>query len=283
MLRNLFAIVILAAPTSLWATESYQKDLDNAFQLREEGKLQEALVHFQALSKAHPNEPAIRYGLAGVQALLNNYNEALTNLKAALHCDKELKQAPYWGDFIKLLELPEWNKVEAMVRKNLPFKKRALVIQLWKMCITDQAYYWHIFTAAKQLGKDSPVVSAICGLKHMLNAKNQQEVTRLITKRGWPKRSEVGQVASAAFLIIQHASYYFLKQYLPLIEEACQAGEADWSDYALMHDRIRVNETGRQLYGSQLTTGNDGKHQFIPIEDVAHVNERRLSKGLRTY
>jgi Tetratricopeptide repeat len=280
MLRNLFAIIILAAPASLWATESYQTDLHNAFQVRKEGKLQEALVQFEALSKAYPNKPAVRYGLAGVQALLNNYHEALTNLKTALHDDRELKQAPYWGDFIKLMELPEWNKVEAMVSKNLPFKKRALAIQLWKMCITDQAYYWHIITAEKRLGNDSPVVLALWDFKHMLNAKNQREITRLIARRGWPKLSEVGHVASAAFLIIQHASHDLRKQYIPLLEKACQAGEADWSGYALMYDRIQVDDTGKQLYGSQLTQGSDGKHQFTPIEDVEHVNERRHSKGL---
>lgn len=273
--------MLLIAPVSLWAQESYEEGFEKAFQLREKGKIQEALVEFQALSKVHQKDPAIRYSIAGLQALQGHHEKSLGNLKIALRYDKDLSIfvgiGMYMGFFIKLLDLPVWNEVETMVSKNLPFKKKTLTIQLWKIYIRDQAYYWHLFTVARNLGAKSPVVSAIWELKTIPNIKNQQEVIRLITQHGWPKHSEVGKVAGAAFFVIQHASYELQKQYLPLLEDACQAGEADWSNYALMYDRIKLNETGRQLYGTQLTEDMKG---FRPIEDIEHLNERRLNKKL---
>ncbi len=279
MLRSLLlAMIFFSAPINLWAKEDFQK----ACQLQEEGKLQEALAQFQALNKAQPQNPGIIYGLASVQALLGNYSEAMNNLKIALNDDKDLRifasLGMYRGSFTKLLDLSGWDEVEAIVNKNLPFENKALVIQLWRMHITDQAYAWDLIKELKEVGSDSPKVQAVVKRKHKLDRKNQRQMARIISKHGWPKRSEVGEVANAAFMVIQHSYYRLQRKYLPLLERACEKGEARWDNYALMYDRVKVHETGRQLYGTQL--GKDGK-SFEPIEDIEHLNERRLSKGLQ--
>ena len=104
----------------------------------------------------------------------------------------------------------------------------------------------------------------------------------IIAENGWPKKSEVkGSAAQAAFLVIQHADLELQQKYLPLLKEACEAGEADWSGYALMYDRVEMREGRPQLFGSQVTFNKEtGNYEPYAIKEPEYVNKRRKEVGL---
>ena len=296
----LVAFILLITGTKICAQAKgdYAEALQKADVLREKGDLDGAFLQYQALGRTHPKNVAIMYRLSGTKALLavglEAYKDALEMLKKALSHDHYLEgfiHGAHSGDFMNLLlalerqELQELShEIETVFNQNFPLATNTtLAYQLWKIYIRDQAYYWHIAVGGKKISVDSPIVMAIWDLKHLLNREDQIQLDEIIAQHGWPKFSEVGKVAKAACLVIQHASTNEIrKKYLPLLEAACKEGEADWRGYALMYDRIMMNETGNQFYGSQLRTSPDKNwvYEFVPIEDIEHLNERRRDKGL---
>lgn len=110
--------------------------------------------------------------------------------------------------------------------------------------------------------------------------KTTARMKEVIAKHGWPGKSLVGEEgAHAAWLLVQHADAdrAFQKQCLALIEKAAQAGEARKTEYAYLYDRVAVAEKRPQRYGTQYDNGKP-----FPIEDAAHVDERRRAIGLGT-
>jgi hypothetical protein len=91
---------------------------------------------------------------------------------------------------------------------------------------------------------------------------------------GWPHEEIVGEDgAHAAWLLAQHADLDVPLQKQPLVGQ----GLVSPADYAYLYDRVAVNEQRPQRYGTQL----DGAEPR-PIEDAAHVDERRRAVGLGT-
>lgn len=191
-------------------------------------------------------------------------------------------------DFIPLRTDKRWSELKDTIVANFTkhnpgrIKNMPLALKLWDMLAWDQAYYTEIFQAEKKMGRESSVVTALWHLKELLNQRNRQELDSIIGVNGWPKISDVGNMASsAAFLIVQHSTLELQQQYLPVIRSLCEQGEANWQSYALMYDRVQVRQEKPQLYGSQLRYNETTKEmEFFPIEDEANVNKRRAEMGL---
>ena len=97
----------------------------------------------------------------------------------------------------------------------------------------------------------------------------------IMDRYGWPGRGLVGaDGASAAWLVAQHVAG--LQRDALRLMRALPAGEVSPSDMALLEDRILVSDGKPQRYGTQLTWANE----FSPIEDIAHLDERRAAVGL---
>ena len=103
----------------------------------------------------------------------------------------------------------------------------------------------------------------------------------IISPNYWVKSSMVGErAAKANFFIIQHLEdTTVLTQYLPLLKERCEAGEAKWLYFAMMYDRLQVYKNLPQRYGTQFRN-EEGKQEMFPLEDVLKVNEWRGAIGL---
>ena len=72
---------------------------------------------------------------------------------------------------------------------------------------------------------------------------NQQRVTAIVDKYGWPKNSQVGQLAAmAAFLVVQHASLDVQLRYVAHLREATALGEASTQNLALLEDRLLIRQ-----------------------------------------
>jgi len=152
----------------------------------------------------------------------------------------------------------------------------------------DQVYRAAMFAENKQHLVDSlaatlhvPVAEVpprLLGLMLQTDSTDMQRVRAIIQRYGYPGKTLVGTPTNeAAFYVIQHSSS--IPQYLPLIKQAADQGELPFRLYAMMLDRQLMHLGKPQIYGTQGMNYN-GEPPFIwPIEDAAHVNERRKKAG----
>ena len=112
----------------------------------------------------------------------------------------------------------------------------------------------------------------------------EERLGRIIDEHGWPRISQVGhEAANGAWMVAQHGTYAFLKRCLPLMQAAFEAHEITAPNLALTIDRVLMNDEKEQRYGSQFKREKDGKLIPFPMEDAAHVDERRASMGLEPF
>ena len=106
--------------------------------------------------------------------------------------------------------------------------------------------------------------------------RNQELVISILDKCGMPTLKEVGQKQmDAIWLGLQHTENKYRVKYFPLIEKAVKNGDLSKKQYALMKDRILMDEGKPQIFGSQIKNG-----KLYDLEDPKTVNERRQEMGL---
>ena len=113
---------------------------------------------------------------------------------------------------------------------------------------------------------------------------NAARLQTIILEHGWPTEPLVGEDgASAAHRIAQHAINHpdFMRECRRLLDEASARGAVPRAHFAYIDDRIRVYEGLPQRYGTQWRGGPDGLEPY-PLDDAAHVDERRTELGLPT-
>jgi len=111
---------------------------------------------------------------------------------------------------------------------------------------------------------------------------NAARLRAIIATHGWPTERLVGvDGAKAAHRIAQHSINHpdFMRECRRLLDEASTNGEVPRWQFAYIDDRIRVFEGLQQRYGTQWRGGPKGLEPY-PIEDEAHVDERRATLGL---
>ena len=118
-------------------------------------------------------------------------------------------------------------------------------------------------------------------MKKKINEENLDRIIEIIDTKGWPKKSVVKEDAAlTVFLVIQHADLETQKKYLPIMKEAANNREADWSSLALLIDRVNLGEGKEQIYGSQIYRNEDGSFYVKDLEEPEYVNQRRKEVGL---
>lgn len=106
------------------------------------------------------------------------------------------------------------------------------------------------------------------------------QVLAMVPPEGWFLKSRYGEAASrAAFHVIQHSDPDQWRRFVPILGSFAAKGEVNGQDYALMYDRLEMNEGRPQRYGSQFTCVA-GKNQLHTLEDPARVDEFRRGMGL---
>jgi predicted transcriptional regulator len=107
--------------------------------------------------------------------------------------------------------------------------------------------------------------------------RNQELVISIIEKCGMPTLNEVTQKhMNAIWLGLQHTTKKHRKRYFPQIEKAVKNGDLSKQQYALMKDRIFMDEGKPQIYGSQIKNG-----ELYTLENPETVNERRKKMGMK--
>jgi hypothetical protein len=100
----------------------------------------------------------------------------------------------------------------------------------------------------------------------------------------WPGRRLVDDDGEAAAWILAQRAVFdpeLQRRCLEALEISVACGDAPPAHYALLLDRVRMADGKDQLYGSQFVRSEDGASVVPwPIEDAAHVDERRERVGL---
>ena len=145
----------------------------------------------------------------------------------------------------------------------------------------DQALRGEAMETAGKHGRSSPEYQALRERALKIEEVHRARLVAIVNEHGWPGASLVGETAaSGAFLVLQHADPGFQKNYLPLVRAAADANELPPSWLPLLEDRVLLYDGKNQIYGTQITQTKDGKPTLWPIDDEAHVDERRARVGL---
>ena len=219
---------------------------------------------------------ALLYSAACCQALGGKPKLALETLgrahaagltdAAQIKNDTDLASVSKTPQFVALVA-----KIEARDALLEKAQQPALRREILEMLAIDQA-------ARKDLLK-GPSVEAIERVE-AIDQRHTKRLKQIVAKYGWPGKKLVGASAShGAWLLAQHADLDrpFQREVLALMEAALQKKDVTPIDVAYLTDRVAAAEDKPQRYGTQFVGGAPK-----PIEDEAHVDERRLALGLET-
>ncbi len=118
-----------------------------------------------------------------------------------------------------------------------------------------------------------------------LHNRNARILNHIIDTIGYPTIDKVGKEASeAAWMIIQHSIEQpdFMKKCVKLLERAVSENKAEARSLAYLTDRIATLEGKPQLYGTQFDWDENKKLSPKLFDNLAKVNQRRKSIGLKT-
>jgi len=256
--------------------------------LRRIGAVEAAYMAYGAEFYQDPSNADVAYKLASTLALTNQVDTSFFFLNIALQQNNSLRPLSD-SDLLNLSMDARWATVEqAQLSKyqeiNGKLKKPEYALKLIRMIIKDQALDYHMDLGKRDFAKNGYAPHwffMINKTKSELNAQNLEEMNKLLAQYGWPKYSDVGDLAADAPLLVinHHESEEFRMQYIDRIKEACLAGEGSCMEFAKIHDRILVNTDRPQTYGMQFKF-NRGVLEPFPIENPETVDRRRKEIGL---
>jgi hypothetical protein len=114
-----------------------------------------------------------------------------------------------------------------------------------------------------------------------VDEKTGTALREILAQHGVPAASDVGVEAARNFVVlVQHQPLELLQQVLPQLEVLVRRGEASPSDYAMMFDRVLVQQKQPQRYGENFECDSNGRLEPSPIEAPEALDARRASMGL---
>jgi len=261
--------------------------------LRDEGDVLGAIAEFRKVYLQDPKDRTNIYNLAralSVNASRSGPEKADECFKfLAMAVEMEPSLAPLLEpDFLTARKDPRWPAFEDKLiaalndRSGHPIKEVEYAKALWRLRARDQAYFVEIGIAGRKVGMRSSVQEAIWDLKVLMQQQSQEEIDRLLTRKGWPRAAEVGPEAVwGAYLVLMHGASELQEKYMPAIRSACEAKELPWERYANIFDRCLFNRNKPQRYGTHLKYNEETKREELyPLEDESRVNEWRKELGL---
>ena len=222
-------------------------------------------------------EPDKRILRIGIECYLKTNQEekakqVLTELVSSNYisfCDNE--------DYAKILDVT----CEEQDSIQFPELKEELI----NMLIVDQ--YYRGFSTINILANQGYEVhhDSLLNYNMMeLDFLNQKRLKRIFAEYGFPNEKMVGNLGLMSVkMVLQHADndIAFQKQYLPKIKELYGKGLVVGQTYALLQDRILVNEGKPQIYGTQVIPEEIKPHiNYQPMEKPEEVNFRRMKLGM---
>lgn len=290
----LVLLVALALPSSAAAQDAVRARGDS---LRLAGDLAGAVDAYREVLKRTGGDRDAAYGDAtygdATYALASTYalqpqhlDSAFYYLDLALAREETMKPL-FDADLYFLTDDERWAQVETNQLDKLATQvtgsfDREYARALLRMRMSEWAFRYHIMLAHRQLGPESPILSALAKAMGEHHDANEAHLERLIEEKGWPELSAVGEAAAyAAGNVVNHADLETRQRYLPMLKAACERGEADWSRYAHILDRTELELGNPQVYGTQMEFNEETeRYEPRPMVDPDRVDERRTEKGM---
>ncbi len=119
-----------------------------------------------------------------------------------------------------------------------------------------------------------------------VDSLNQVTVFGILDKEGWP--SHLSDKANRAiWIVIDHSDLAYRSKYLDLVKEKAEEGVLDKTDYAILKDRVLMEEGKPQIYGTQIKMAATIVDDEIalqlclwPVENPATLDSLRSTVGL---
>lgn len=292
LIFSLMAFVILKAqelpppppPPPVTASDQMSK----ADSLLHAGRLKSAIAEYKEMYNQNKTDRKIIYNYACALSLAGQADSALVYLSKAVKIEPSVSVLTD-PDLLTVRESKSWegfeNELISAVNKKTgnSIKDVSYAKSLWKLLCLEESLFYEVGIAVRNLGPDSPVVTALRRLQSWQNTKNLAELEGLLDSKGWPKKSQVGSLAaSAPFFVLQHSNAGAQEKYIGMFEAACRNNEGNWQHYALMFDRMRMNQNKPQRYGTHhyLDPAAGNIKELYPLEDEVRVDEWRREIGL---
>lgn len=112
---------------------------------------------------------------------------------------------------------------------------------------------------------------------------NREWLAAEFKSHGWFDIKRYGARADGvAWLLVQHADQdvAFQAETLKALERLVHAGEANLRNYAYLYDRVAINQSRPQRYGTQGRCVAAGDWQMDPVENPAELESLRQAAGL---
>jgi hypothetical protein len=183
--------------------------------------------------------------------------------------------------FFALKNTPAYQGLVDQIKKKV-YRNSKLVFDLDSIYFEDQRYRTLMSSIyGNHIYKDSFEINCLQDQKTetQIQVENEQFIESLYKKHGFVVEEEVGTRAFHSFIyvILHSKNLTWQKSWLPRFENECLQSKLPWKWYATLSDKISILETGKQIYGTQVSVDENGKlnGSFIPIQIPQKVNERR--------
>ncbi len=252
------------------------------------GSIKAAVAEYRKMYAHNKNNRDIIYNYACALSRAGETDSSLVYLRKAMQIDPAIS-ALTDPDLLAVRESKGWEKFEndlisaVNIKTGNTIKDVAYAKSLWRLLCQEESGFYEVGIAVRNLGPDSPLVTALRRLQSWQNEKNLAEMEALLDSKGWPERSQVGSsAASAPFFVIQHSNAAAQEKYIKMFGTACRKGEGSWNQYALMFDRMRMNQDKPQRYGTHayLDPSKGRTDELYLLEDESKVDEWRKEIGL---
>jgi hypothetical protein len=178
-------------------------------------------------------------------------------------------------------------KEQLLAKRPLPkpvvdITRPALQNELRQMEREDQAVRERFIAAFNARDGDLPMDDPTSLAVTHVDEVNLPKLKHIINQDGFPTTAMVGiDGVQAAFLLTTHADDdpSFQAKILTIITPRLRKNEIDGNQFALLTDRVLVAQGKHQRYGTQFE-GRGDQLKPKPIQDEAHVDERRRALGL---
>ena len=258
-------------PSSLKTLEQHANDsYDQKAFLRCEQQYLE-LAH-QTIDRSHKSQAL--YNAACCSALAKRADATFAALNSAIEFgyDNHLHLV-HDPDLETLHTDPRWTITIAAAETNYTRNLKAPSLRKELLAHTEEDQ--EVRTRWLQNQSDTILAQEVVAV----DARNLSWFKQIVTTRGWPGKSLVGNDgANAAWLLAQHADQdlEFQKLCLSLLEPLVAIGEVEAQEVAYLYDRIAVASNRPQRYGTQFKNSTEP----FPIEDPVNVDARRATVGL---
>ena len=120
----------------------------------------------------------------------------------------------------------------------------------------------------------------------LADSLNQAIVFGILDKEGWPSHLS-DKANQAIWIVIDHSDLACRSKYLALVKEKAEQGILDKTSYAILNDRVLMEEGKHQIYGTQIkmtATIVDDKITMQlclwPVENPENLDSLRSTVGL---